>query len=78
MWSPRFTNWVTVADWHLHFLTDDHQGGGHVLDCHGSGLEAQVQRVADFHVALPETVAFMQADLATDHRHALDEAETDN
>jgi acetolactate decarboxylase len=59
-------------------LTADHQGGGHVLDCYGSGLSVRVQRVADFHVAFPETVAFMEADLNTDQREALDKAETDD
>jgi len=78
VWSPKYTQSITVAEWHLHFLTDDHQGGGHVLGGRGSGLQVQVQRVADFHVAFPETAAFMTADLDADHREALDSAETDS
>jgi acetolactate decarboxylase len=77
VWSPEYTQSITVTGWHLHFLTDDHQGGGHVLSSYGSGLWAQVQRVANFHVAFPETVAFMQADLTIDRRKELDDAEAD-
>ncbi|MDX2381887.1 MAG: acetolactate decarboxylase [Acidimicrobiia bacterium] len=58
-------------------MTDDHQGGGHVLNSCGSGLRAQVQRIANFHVAFPETAAFMRADLTVDRRDELDDAETD-
>lgn len=78
IWSPPYTNAITVAGWHLHFLTDDQQNGGHVLNSHGSGWDVQIQRVADFHVAFPETTAFMEADLSIDHSRELADAESDN
>lgn len=48
-----------------------------MLNSCGSGLRAQVQRIANFHVAFPETAAFMRADLTVDRREELDDAETD-
>lgn len=31
-WSPASMKGIALAGWHLHFLTKDGQGGGHVLD----------------------------------------------
>lgn len=65
-WSPPYARSINVAGWHLHFLSDDHTGGGHVLDCQGAGLFAKVQELADVRIAMPETAAFLQADLSQD------------
>lgn len=31
-WTPELFHGVSVAGYHLHFLSDDHQFGGHVMD----------------------------------------------
>lgn len=31
-WTPEIFHGVSVADYHLHFISDDHTFGGHVLD----------------------------------------------
>ena len=74
-WSPPFASSLNVAGWHLHFLSDDHTGGGHVLDCDGAGLCAKIQELADVRIALPETAAFLQTDLSHDPSRELDVAE---
>ena len=32
IWSPQMFHGVSVAGYHLHFISDDHSFGGHVLD----------------------------------------------
>ena len=32
IWTPEMFHGVSVAGYHLHFITDDHTFGGHVLD----------------------------------------------
>jgi acetolactate decarboxylase len=32
VWTPMLFHGVSVAGYHLHFLSDDHQFGGHILD----------------------------------------------
>jgi acetolactate decarboxylase len=77
-WTPEYAKSVNVAGWHLHFLTDDRRGGGHLLACGGSALRVQVQHLSDFRMAIPETAAFLKADLTRDASRALDWAEKDH
>lgn len=70
-WSPPYARSLNVTGWHLHFLTDDRKGGGHVLDCNGRGLEAAVQDLDDVRLAIPETREFLEADLTQDPTAAL-------
>ena len=74
-WTPLYARTINVAGWHFHFVTDDRTGGGHVLDCQGVQLRAQLQDLADVRIAMPETAAFLQADLTQDPSHELDLAE---
>jgi acetolactate decarboxylase len=74
-WTPTYARTINVAGWHLHFITDDRTGGGHVLDCQGVDLRAQLQDLADVRIAMPETAAFLQADLSQDPSQELDLAE---
>lgn len=74
-WSPPYSRAISIAGWHLHFLTDDRRRGGHVLGCRAATLTAQVQDLDDLHLALPETREFLHADLTQDPTAALDKAE---
>jgi acetolactate decarboxylase len=74
-WSPFYASSINVTGWHLHFLTTDHTGGGHVLDCAGRGLHANIEELDDLHIAIPETAAFLKADLHGDPTRDLDRAE---
>ena len=74
-WSPPYARSLNVAGWHLHFLTDDRKGGGHLLGCGGRGLEAKLQELDDLRLAIPETAQFLHADLTRDPSAALDKAE---
>jgi len=74
-WTPSYARSINIACWHLHFVTADRTGGGHLLDCQGGGLRAQVQDLADVRSAMPETAAFLQGDLSQDPSRDLDVAE---
>jgi acetolactate decarboxylase len=74
-WTPIYARTINVAGWHMHFVTDDRTGGGHVLDCQGRSLHVQMQDLADVRIAMPETAAFLQADLSQDPSQELDRAE---
>jgi acetolactate decarboxylase len=74
-WTPLYARTINVAGWHLHFVTDDRTGGGHFLDCQGADLRVQMQDLADVRIAMPETAAFLQADLSQDPSQELDLAE---
>jgi len=77
-WTPEYAKAVNVAGYHLHFLSDDHRHGGHLLACRGPSLQVQVEHTADFRMAIPETPQFLKADLTHDPSQALDQAEKDH
>jgi acetolactate decarboxylase len=74
-WTPVYARTVNIAGWHLHFVTADRSGGGHLFDCQGSALDVQLQELSDLRIAMPETAAFLQADLTRDPTKDLDKAE---
>jgi acetolactate decarboxylase len=74
-WTPEYMKTLNVPGYHLHFLSADHQSGGHLLECSGSNLQLQIQREGDYRVALPETEDFVKADLRRDPAADLAKAE---
>jgi acetolactate decarboxylase len=74
-WSPPYASGFEVAGYHLHFLTDARDAGGHVLDCRSDALEVRLEEESDVHLALPDTDAFRDADLTRDPTADLDRAE---
>jgi acetolactate decarboxylase len=61
--TPAYAQGLGVAGYHLHFLTDDRTGGGHVIDFTLDTGTVQISAQCDVHLNLPRTQAFMRADL---------------
>ncbi|MFM1966497.1 MAG: acetolactate decarboxylase [Actinomycetota bacterium] len=74
-WSPAYAPSVAIPGYHLHAVTDDRQHGGHVFDLNAERLTVEVHRVNDLHLALPETQAFLQADLSPESGGAMGSVE---
>jgi acetolactate decarboxylase len=74
-WTPEYMKTLNVPGYHLHFLSADHQSGGHLLECSGANLRLQIQREGDYRIALPETEDFVKADLRRDPSADLAKAE---
>lgn len=75
LWSPGFSSAFSVPGYHFHFLSKDRQHGGHLLDVEAGPLRLAVEPLANFHLALPETEAFLKADLNTNNAAELAYAE---
>ena len=74
-WSPEYAQAISIAGYHVHFISDDRQHGGHVLQFQASDLPVELHLVSDIHLAIPETEAFLEADLTGDITGALQQAE---
>lgn len=61
IWSPEFSGPFSVAGYHFHFISQDRRHGGHVLDVEAEGLELLIEPLTNFHLALPETEAYLRA-----------------
>lgn len=75
-WAPEYARAVGVPGYHFHFISDDRKVGGHVLDVSGGPLDAAMQIESGLHLAIPETAAFLAADLSGDHSEEIEAAET--
>ena len=75
IWSPAFAASFSVPGYHFHFLSEDRQSGGHVLDCRASEVEIEACAMNEMHVSLPETEDFLKADLTRDPQADLMKAE---
>jgi acetolactate decarboxylase len=76
LWSPGFSSAFSVAGYHFHFLSEDRQEGGHLLDLESEGLRLRMEALTNFHLALPETEAFLKADLSKNTADELAYAES--
>lgn len=75
---PNYTQGINVPGYHLHFLTEDKQFGGHVLELRTGRLEIEIDHSSDLHLEVPDDAAFGAADLSGDTREAIRKAEQDS
>lgn len=75
LWSPGFSSAFSIAGYHIHFLSKDRQHGGHLLDAEADTLRLRIEALTDFHLALPESEAFLKADLSKNTAEELAYAE---
>jgi len=74
---PDYAEGVEVSGWHLHFIDDARQCGGHVLACSTTRARAAIDPSESLHVELPPGVELEDAELAASTRNALRHAERD-
>jgi acetolactate decarboxylase len=75
LWSPGFSSAFSISGYHFHFLSRDRQHGGHLLDVEAGPLQLKIEALTDFHLALPESEAFLKADLGKNTAEELAYAE---
>jgi len=73
--SPPYVKGINVPGYHLHFITDDLQAGGHVLDFELMEGSADIDRCNRFLLILPEDDRFGRVNLGVDRSRELEEAE---
>ncbi len=74
-WTPNYARTINVPGYHLHLLSEDRLSGGHILDLKARDLKVRMHLDNHLHLALPETPAFLEADLRGDPAEALAKAE---
>ncbi|MFC0141482.1 acetolactate decarboxylase [Erwinia mallotivora] len=61
--TPQYMQGINVAGYHEHFITDDRQGGGHLLDYQLEEGVLTFGEISQLVVDLPADRDFLQADL---------------
>lgn len=62
--SPDYANQLTVANYHIHFISRDRSKVGHVFDVKFASAKAQIQAFRNFSVLLPNDAAFLKSRLS--------------
>lgn len=65
-YCPPFVTGINVPGYHLHFLSDDLNFGGHVLEFELLNGELFLDQVNNFKLILPEEGGFLETDLTND------------
>jgi acetolactate decarboxylase len=76
-WTPAFARTINIPCYHLHMLSDDCSHGGHVLDLQAEALTVELHSEDRVQLVLPDTPAFLAADLSGDPSASLAKAEGD-
>jgi acetolactate decarboxylase len=61
--TPDYEQGIAVAGYHLHFLNDEHTGGGHAFDFLFEGGVVETMTVSELRLSLPTSGPFLAADL---------------
>jgi acetolactate decarboxylase len=51
---PSYMDEINVSGYHLHFITDDENSGGHVLECIVRNATIEIDYTYDYELVLPE------------------------
>ncbi len=74
-WMPEYIEGINVPGYHLHFITEDRTGGGHVLDYTLTSGTIEIDRSDRFYLELPENENYLSKGFSADTEDELEEAE---
>jgi acetolactate decarboxylase len=72
---PAYMKGINVAGYHLHFITEDKNSGGHVLEFSIEDVHAVIDHANNLFMVLPEESAFYNTTLTKDKQKQLDKIE---
>jgi acetolactate decarboxylase len=65
-WCPEYIGDINTIGFHLHFLSDDHSLGGHLMKFSARSLEIGYDTKFSYKILLPETKNFEEAHFRSD------------
>lgn len=74
-WCPDYVNGINVPAYHLHFITEDRQYGGHLLECNLVEGKLAMDTSGEFQLVLPVNSDFGKVDLGKDSHKDLEKVE---
>jgi acetolactate decarboxylase len=65
-WCPAYIGDINTSGFHLHFISDDHTLGGHLMEFKAKSLEIGYDIKSDYKISLPDTKLFRDARFRSD------------
>ena len=75
LYCPDYMDGLNTAGWHLHFISEDRQKGGHVLDLKVQDGVLELDIISEFAMVVPNRESFNVKSLATDMKKDIEEVE---
>jgi acetolactate decarboxylase len=72
---PPYLNGLSVEGYHFHFLSDQKDQGGHVLDFIGSDFTVEIAKIKTFILSIPQDEDFMNYNFKTNIHNDLEKVE---
>jgi acetolactate decarboxylase len=63
---PALLRGINIPGYHFHFVSRDHQGGGHVLGFTTQSVTVKIDSLRSYTVELPQTEAYKAFDFTKD------------
>jgi acetolactate decarboxylase len=72
---PAYMEGPNISGYHFHYLSENHQNGGHLIDLLTGGVTIEICQLNGFTVDLPQTQAFKNFDFKQDRREEVKQVE---
>ena len=66
LYCPSYMSGLNATGWHLHFISDDHTKGGHVLGVDGASSSLTMDKISEFTMNCSDSSTFNAYDLSAD------------
>ena len=76
LYCPEYMSGLNASGWHFHFISEDFQKGGHILDMRINKATAVLDKTDKFDMYLSDNSEFQDMDLAKDVSEAIKKVET--
>ena len=76
LYCPKYMDRLNAVGWHFHFISDDRQSGGHILDLKFDSAELGWDFTDSFSMSLPTNEMFNNFDLTIDQSEDIKRVET--
>ncbi|MCM8768969.1 MAG: acetolactate decarboxylase, partial [Candidatus Omnitrophica bacterium] len=72
---PNYAKEINVSGYHLHFITAEKNGGGHLLDCFIKEAKISIAKLHKLHLVLPDSPEFYRVDLSKNKQEEVKQVE---
>ena len=75
LYCPDYMDGLNTPGWHLHFISENKEKGGHVLTLSVKDCTVNLDVISEFVMVVPNRESFNDKDLASDMSKAIEEVE---
>ena len=78
LYCPDYMDGLNTPGWHLHFVSENKEKGGHVLELSVKDCDVALDVISEFAMVVPNRKSFDEKNLAVDMKAAIEEVEVKN